>query len=240
MTDEIFPREDDRLPWLETAENRQSAVAPVGRTIAMLVFALCVIAAIIVAGYWLKSGTSQGHGELIEAAPGDYKVRPAEPGGLSVNGEGNAAIATSQGRPSGQGAIDLSALPERPVATIARSGQPKPAGRPGERTAAAPVPSSTGRLIASKPMAPPVAVKQLGNGSVVQLGAFPSQRLANDAWQRFSKRFAYIAQLENAVQPVVKGQATLYRLRVDAGSANLAADVCGRLRVAGESCFVVN
>ena len=30
------------------------------------------------------------------------------------------------------------------------------------------------------------------------------------------------------------------RLRVDAGSANQAADICGRLRVAGETCFVAS
>ncbi|WP_447411482.1 SPOR domain-containing protein [Clostridium perfringens] len=40
------------------------------------------------------------------------------------------------------------------------------------------------------------------------------------------------------MQPVAIGGRTLYRLRVNAGSANQAADICGRLRVAGESCFV--
>ncbi len=43
--------------------------------------------------------------------------------------------------------------------------------------------------------------------------------------------------LGKVVQPVASNGKTLYRLRVNAGSANQAADICGRLRVAGESCF---
>ncbi len=57
---------------------------------------------------------------------------------------------------------------------------------------------------------------------------------------RFSKRFSYLAPLGKSVQSVAIGGRTLYRLRVNAGSANQAADICGRLRVAGESCFVAS
>ena len=42
------------------------------------------------------------------------------------------------------------------------------------------------------------------------------------------------------MQPVASGGKTLYRLRVNAGGANQAADICGRLKVAGESCFVAS
>ncbi|CAN5718467.1 hypothetical protein BH11PSE6_BH11PSE6_23330 [soil metagenome] len=31
---------------------------------------------------------------------------------------------------------------------------------------------------------------------------------------------------------------TVYRLRVNAGSANQASELCGKLKVAGEACFV--
>ncbi|WP_447341537.1 SPOR domain-containing protein, partial [Mycobacterium tuberculosis] len=63
---------------------------------------------------------------------------------------------------------------------------------------------------------------------------------ANAAWTTFSKRFSYLAPLGKSVQSVATGGRTLYRLRVNAGSANQAADICGRLRVAGESCFVAS
>jgi hypothetical protein len=77
-------------------------------------------------------------------------------------------------------------------------------------------------------------------GSLVQLGAYPSEASANAAWTNFSKRFGYVASLGKSVQPVATGGRTLYRLRVNAGSANQAADICGRLRVAGETCFVAS
>ena len=112
----------------------------------------------------------------------------------------------------------------------------------GGRNAVAQVPNSGGKLVA----APPVTVKRAaagaggGSGSLVQLGAFPSESAANTAWTSFSKRFAYLAPLGKSVQPVATGGRTLYRLRVNAGSANAAADICGRLRVAGENCFVAS
>ena len=49
-----------------------------------------------------------------------------------------------------------------------------------------------------------------------------------------------VAEVHDVHHPVATGGRTLYRLRVNAGSANQAADICGRLRVAGESCFVAS
>ena len=65
--------------------------------------------------------------------------------------------------------------------------------------------------------------------------ALPPNTLARGARQRVSA-----APLGKSVQPVATGGRTLYRLRVNAGSANQAADICGRLRVAGETCFVAS
>ncbi|KHA64417.1 SPOR domain-containing protein, partial [Sphingomonas sp. Ant20] len=98
-----------------------------------------------------------------------------------------------------------------------------------------------GRLVAAPPLqARPAAAGPVASGSLVQLGAFPSAAVANSAWTNFAKRFSYLAPLNKFVEPVARGGNTLYRLRVDAGSANQAADICGRLRVAGETCFVAS
>ena len=67
-----------------------------------------------------------------------------------------------------------------------------------------------------------------------------SEATANAAWTSISKRFGYVAALGKSVQPVASGGRTLYRLRVNAGSANQAADICGRLKVAGEACFIAS
>ena len=112
----------------------------------------------------------------------------------------------------------------------------------GGANAVAQVPASGGRLVAAQPVSAQrsAAAGPAASGSLVQLGAYPSEAAANTAWTGFSKRFSYLAPLGKSVQSVAIGGRTLYRLRVNAGSANQAADICGRLRVAGESCFVAS
>ncbi|MGA1798775.1 SPOR domain-containing protein [Sphingomonas sp. 4RDLI-65] len=239
MADDMDLREEDRLPWLETVEPDEQDTVGIGRVIALVVLGLAVLAAIIFGIYKLQQRAPTGDGQLIAAQEGDYKVKPDEPGGLKVKGEGDSAIATSAGK-SGNGAIDLRGVPEAPVAGK-RATAPKATESAG-RNAVAQVPASGGRLVATAPMAPSRSgvAGTANGGSLVQLGAYPSESSANAAWTNFSKRFAYVAALGKSVQPVATGGRTLYRLRVNAGSANQAADICGRLRVAGETCFVAS
>jgi hypothetical protein len=75
-------------------------------------------------------------------------------------------------------------------------------------------------------------------GGTIQLGAYGNAALAKDAWGKLSKRFAYLAPLAMTIEPVEIGGSTLYRLR--AGAGKQASLVCGKLKVAGESCIVVN
>jgi hypothetical protein len=239
MADDMDLREEDRLPWLETVESDDTETVGIGRVIALVVVGLAVVAAIIFGIFTLQRSAPVGDGQLIAAPEGEYKVRPDEAGGLKVKGEGDSAIATSAGK-SGNGAIDLRGVPETPV-DGKRAVAPKPRDAAG-RNAVAQVPASGGRLVAAAPMAPSRSgAANAGNGgSLVQLGAYPSEAVANAAWTTFSKRFAYVGALGMSVQPVATGGRTLYRLRVNAGSANQAADICGRLRVAGETCFVAS
>jgi hypothetical protein len=240
MADDMDLREEDRLPWLETVEPDEQEGVGLGRVVALVVLGLGVLAAIIFGIYTLQHRVPAGDGQLIAAQEGDYKVKPDDPGGLKVNGEGDSAIATSAGKGAGNGAIDLRGVPEAPVAgQRAKAAVAKDATG---RNAVAQVPASGGRLVATAPVAAsrPGGAGAATAGSLVQLGAFPSEAVANAAWDKFAKRFAYIAPLGKSVQPVATGGRTLYRLRVNAGSANQAADICGRLRVAGETCFVAS
>ncbi|MCP3734839.1 SPOR domain-containing protein [Sphingomonas sp. RP10(2022)] len=239
MADDMDLREEDRLPWLETVEPDEERGAPIGKVLALVVLGLAVLAAIIFGIYKLQNRTA-ADGQLIAAQEGDYKVKPDDPGGLKVKGEGDAAIATSAGK-AGNGSIDLNAVPEKPVEGHRAQANAKPAGAGGSNTVAQ-VPASGGRLVAAQPV-----TVQRGNaagatsgGSLVQLGAYPTEAAAKAAWAGFAKRFGYLAPLGQSVQSVATGGRTLYRLRVNAGSANQAADICGRLRVAGESCFVAS
>ncbi|MDQ1158803.1 hypothetical protein QE385_003130 [Sphingomonas sp. SORGH_AS 950] len=235
-------QEDDRLPWLETVEADEPEGVGIGKVVALVILGLAILAFIGFALYKWQAHTAaaDGDGAIIAAPEGDYKVRPADPGGLKVKGEGNTAIATSAGKPGGTGAIDLRAVPEAPM-NGTRVVQ-KPTEPNGGRNAVAQVPESGGKLVAPAPVAAarPAPAAAIGSGSMVQLGAYPSESSANAAWDRFSKRFSYVGALGKVVQPVASNGKTLYRLRVNAGSANQAADICGRLRVAGESCFVAS
>jgi hypothetical protein len=239
MAEDMDLREEDRLPWLETVEPDEQETVGIGRVIALVVLGLAILAAIIFGIYKLQQRAPTGDGQMIAAQEGDYKVKPDDAGGLKVKGEGDSAIATSAGK-SGNGAIDLRGVPEAPVAGR-RAVAAKPDDAAG-RNAVAQVPASGGRLVAAAPLAPskPNGGGTATGGSLVQLGAYPSEAVANAAWANFSKRFAYVGALGKSVQPVAAGGRTLYRLRVNAGSANQAADICGRLRVAGETCFVAS
>jgi hypothetical protein len=92
-----FARSDeDRLPWLETVEPDEPDGAPVGRVVLLVLLGLVVLGAVLFGLYHYQRGTG-GEGALIAAPTGDYKIRPDEPGGLKVEGEGDSAIAASAG-----------------------------------------------------------------------------------------------------------------------------------------------
>lgn len=239
MRQPIDYRDEDRLPWLETAGPADEGGVPLGRVLAFALLGLIVLAGIGFAIWKIRQPAGGGDGTLILADPTPYKVQPTDPGGLKVKGEGDSAVATSQGK-SGNAAIDLAAVPEAPVAgrRVVPEATPTPTG---SRAATAAVPESRGKLVAARPVTVRrTAPANAGAGTQVQLGAYPSEAVANGAWDRFAKRFGYLAPLAKSVQPVSTGGKTLYRLRVNAGSANEAADLCGRLRVAGEACFVAS
>jgi hypothetical protein len=231
-----FGDDGDRLPWLETVEEDYREGPSIARIALLVLLALAVIAAASY-GYWwfTQQRGSAGNGALIEAPAGDYKVRPDEPGGMKVEGEGDTVFSTSQGAAS-NASINVGALPEAPVEGKAA---PKAGETPGTAKAKVEVPSA-----AAAPKAAPAPARAAplatGSGSVIQLGAFPSEGGANTAWARFSKRFSYLAPLGKSVERAEVNGKGIWRLRVNAGSNGQARDLCGRLKVAGEPCFVAN
>ena len=229
-------RDEDRLPWLETVDEDYSDGPSIGRVILLVVIGLAVIAAAIFGFYWVKKHqATDGNGALIAAQEGDYKVKPDDPGGMNVTGEGDSAIATSDGSGTGNASINLGAVPEAPVAGTKVAPQTSVAG--GAAKTVAPIPASGGKLGAT-PAKPAPAAGGGAASALIQLGSFPSEGEANAAWAKTSKRFGYIASLGKSVQKADVNGRTVYRLRVNAGSAGQAGELCGKLKVAGEDCFV--
>ncbi|RYD50454.1 MAG: SPOR domain-containing protein [Sphingomonadales bacterium] len=230
--------DDDRLPWLETVEEDYREGPSFGRLLLLLALLLIVAAAAAGAYYWYQQQQGlTGNGQLINAQEGDYKVKPDEPGGKVVEGEGDTVFSTSQGAAS-NASINTGALPEAPVEGQAAAGS---AAADGSRTAKMQVPASGGRIDNRPAAAPRTApVSNAGSGSLVQLGAFPNEAGANIAWSRLSKRFAYLAPLGKSVERAEKDGKAVFRLRVNAGSNGQAKEICGKLKNAGENCYVAN
>jgi len=259
--------DEDRLPWLEPVDEVDEGEGPSPLKLALAVVVALVAISLVVGGVvWLRGrgGEESGAPGTIAAPEGEYKVRPGDPGGMQVAGQGDAVPGVTQGN-DGNAPIDFSAVPEEPVDRVttadaavgnvqlppstAPSAAPQPRLNPPKPAAAAPKPAqvaiATPVPAAAKPAtpapkpatpAPTAAPAASGGGSTVQLGAFSSEAKANAAWSALAGRFGFLGGLSKQVIPVQSGGKTLYRLR--AGGAD--GSTCGKLKVAGESCTVVN
>jgi cell division septation protein DedD len=225
--DDDIPLEgEDRLPWLEAVDDDEEGNGPSSmKLVAYVVIGLIIIGLLVGGLYWIRDRTQQTVGpEVIEAEQGDYKVRPDDPGGLKVEGAGESSFAASEGAQT-KGTINVDAVPEAPV-TKAPPPPPLPKTVPASRPKAAPAPRPVAR-----PVAPTVA------GQSIQLGAFSSASGAQNAWKNLSGRFKYLAPLGHTVTPVTVNGRTLHRLRAAGPNAD---QLCGRLRVAGETCVSID
>lgn len=220
-TGEYEMRDEDRLPWLETVEDDYDDSPSIVRIVLLVLLALAIVAAAIFGyQYYKKNQGVDGNGGLITAQDGDYKVKPDDPGGMKVEGEGDTAIATSDGAGMGNAAIDLKAAPEAPIA--------------GKKVAPAKVDVGASKVVAAIPSASAAA----SGGALVQLGSFGSESEADANWTAISKKFAYLAPMGKSVQAAQVNGQTVYRLRVNAGGAGAATSLCAKLAAAGQACFV--
>jgi hypothetical protein len=214
------PSFEDQLPWLQAVDDEDE---PRGISARKMLAALVVVllAALVVAAtfFWLgrRDAAVNGAPELIRAEPGPYKVKPPNPGGLDVAGESQTAFETSAGEDK-DAQLDLSKIPEEPVA------KPK---EPVQH-----LPSNETKVPVAPEPAPP---KPSGAaGTVVQLGAFQNQAQAERAWTALSARFPAIGSMSKLIVPFSGG----IRLRAGAASPADAKAACQTLKAAGENCFV--
>ncbi len=230
--------DEDRLPWLEPAmdeDDGETGLSPI-KLLGFIIVSLALLGAVIGGVWWLQNrggSADDGEGMLIAAPTESYKIAANEADAKKFEGEGDASFAASEGVLK-DSRIDPSRVPEAPITqTTPPAEKPKAAAqtRPSS-SVSAPVTDET----RSKPVTP--VAKASPTGAMIQLGAYGSESGAKDAWGKLSKRFAYLAPLAMVVQPVEIGGSKVYRLRALAGGQS--ATLCGRLKVAGESCLVVN
>lgn len=228
---ELGLQDEDRLPWLEAVEeDGDYDSVPTGKLVGFVIAALLALGIVVGGVWWLQSQKQpEGDGRLIVAEKGDYKVKPDAPGGMKVEGQGDSSFATSEGAEA-TGKVDVAAQPEVPVAAP-KAMPPAPkvvAAQPGVTTA---VPASGGKLTA----APPAAIAQGAPGTVIQLGAYDSQAIADGAWKERTARNPALAKLQKIVVAANVNGKTYYRLRANAGTTANATAMCGQIG----NCIVV-
>jgi len=224
------PALDDRLPWLEAVEEDGRSEGPSAlKLIVAVLIGLVAIGGVVGGIFWLGNRGAARHAgaepELIKAPPGAYKVKPSQPGGMTVEGEGDTAFQASAGADP-KGKINTAAVPEAPVQKGQQTAQAQPQPAAPEKKPAATI----------KAPAPTPAPAAASGGATIQLGAFPSSASAEKAWKAMASRFAYLAPLSHSVVSAEVNGKTYYRLRA---SGPDAAGICGRLKVAGEQCLKV-
>ena len=232
MTDtdrELSLQEEDRLPWLEAVETDEEDEGVTGSKLLGFVLAGLLAIGVLVGGiWWLRNQQGpSGDGTLIAAQEGDYKVKPDEPGGMKVEGQGDASFAASEGAEA-NGKVDVSATPEVPVAVVKQS--QVAAAKPAVPAAK---PAVTATLAA--PATTPLAAPAPSGGGLVQFGAYGSQASADEAWATLTGKNATLARLSKSVLPAAVGGKTFYRLRANAGSPAAAAALCAKVG----NCIIV-
>jgi SPOR domain len=222
-------QEEDRLPWLEAVETDEEDEGVTGSKLMGLVLAGLLAIGVLVGGiWWLRNQQGpSGDGTLIAAQEGDYKVKPDEPGGMKVEGQGDASFAASEGAEA-NGKVDVNATPEAPVAVVKQSqvAAAKPATPAAKPAVTAPL---------AAPATTPLAVPAPSGGGLVQFGAYGSQASADEAWATLSTKNPALARLSKSVLPAAVGGKTFYRLRANAGSPAAAAALCAKVG----NCIVV-
>ncbi|MFM5949244.1 MAG: SPOR domain-containing protein [Novosphingobium sp.] len=209
--------EDDRLPWLESAEDDEyEGYGNEGSGLLKLVLAGLLALVVIVGGIWWATHRNPdpalvADGSLVPAESGAYKEAPKNPGGKQFDGTGDTSFAVSEGqnRPAQLGGADKGAPPPAPNAD--------PNAKPSVNTAPA---ASNG-------------------GTGVQVGAFSSKAAAEAGWSKLVGQAN--GALSGVSHRVIEGSAdngTIYRLQAVAGDAASANALCGRLKSAGIACQV--
>lgn len=233
------PALDDRLPWLEAVEEDGRGEGPSAlKLIVAVLIGLVAIGGVVGGIFWLGNrGAAHRTGaeaEVIKAQPGPYKVKPNQPGGMTVEGEGDTAFQASAGADP-KGKINTAAVPEAPVQ---KGAQPPAQTAPQQTAQAQPQPKAADKKPTAtiKAPAPTPAPAAATGGATIQLGSFPSGAMAEKAWKAMAARFSYLAPLSHSVVSAEVGGKTWYRLRA---SGPDAAGICGRLKVAGEQCLRV-
>lgn len=209
--------DDDTLPWLASDDDDEEPEG--GTDYRLLVFAAAALLALggilWAANSFLADNDDGGlvaDGSTIEAPEGDYKQRPANPGGQDVAGTGDLSYEVGEGI-SREGQIGGSEPLPAPTAEPAQSGTPATTA-----SGAGPVPAT--------------------GGVGVQVGAFQTRASAEAGWTQLTSRHEV---LQGVGHRIIEGRAdsgTIFRLQAVAADVAAAETLCSAIRNGGGDCQV--
>ncbi len=240
---DIQGHDEDRLPWLEAVEPDADHEAQHRSRVTGLLLSGAGALALLIGGLWFFNTQTPpvkgGDGKLIAAADGDYKTKPADAGGMKVEGQGDRSAATAQGAEA-NGKIDTKGQEEAPVKPVTAANAKPATDAPAKPNATAKI--ADVRDVTTKPAPAPViaaATKVAAPGTgLVQLGAYGSETSAKQGWEELKAKYAFLAPMANSIVPASVGGSTVYRLRATAGAA--AAETCAKVKAAGGNCLVTH
>jgi SPOR domain len=231
--------DEDRLPWLEAVESDEDEDGlSASKLLGFLAVAVIALGLVVGGVAWLRSQSAgpSGDGTLIAAQEGDYKVKPDDPGGMKVEGQGGATFAAAEGAEA-NGKVDVGAKPEAAVAGTKIAKAPAAAIAAGAKAVTTALAPAAGKLPAA-PSAPVATITPAGT-SLIQLGAYGSQVGADQTWATLAGKIPGLATMPKSVAAAAVGGSTVYRLRANAGTADAAAAMCGKVKAVGNPCMQV-
>ena len=225
--------DDDRLPWLESADDIGDEGVDSGRIVGFVLLALVALV-MIVGTVWIASNRSAGpgaaDGSTLRADAGPYKVPPEQPGGKTFAGTGDTSFAVSEGET--RSARIAGADPAPAAAASVPTASASATAKPGFTQA----PNAAPKPAAAAPASAAVAPAAAGVG--VQIGAYSSAADAEKGWTLLAGRNSVLSGLKHRV---VEGRAdigTVFRLQAITADAAAANALCGKLKAAGQGCQV--
>lgn len=211
--------EDDRLPWLESADDAEYEYegSDSSGMMKLVLMGLVALAVLIGAIWWATHRSPDpaltADGSLVQADAQPYKEAPKDPGGKQFDGTGDSSFAVSEGqnRPAQLGGADKGAAAPAPA-------NADPAAKPAV---------NVGQGAAS------------GSGVGVQVGAYSSKESAEAEWAKLvSKSKGVLSGVSHRVVAGSADNGTIYRLQAVAPDAAAANALCSKLKGAGLSCMV--
>lgn len=201
--------EEERLPWLESADDDDDEGAiDSGRLVRLALIGVGLLVA-IVGALWFFShrgpADDQVAGGVIAAPSEPYKEAPKDAGGKTFAGTGDSAFAVSEGK---------NAAPK-----LGGADTPVPAASTGAAGGAGAAAADAG-------------------GVGVQVGAYSTQAAAEAGWSRLSSAHESLKALRHRVLQGTADIGTVYRLQAVAPDLAAANALCAGLKGQGVACQV--